>query len=157
MNKYTNLKSGIEYVDFTLQNYADCYPYLDEESIVRFTDLFTSLKNHEISIGNKIINRTPLDGIMLNNSNKTIYRNVQSLHQQLYEINTLIDAQDKQESLFFKSVVCLCDSINYLSTNELFELNTLFGNIQSRNQQINAPISDSASLFYSYNRYPKKR
>ena len=119
--------------------------------------MFETLKNYEISSGNKLVNKKPLSGIKLELcENKSIYRNTTELNEQLYKLESNIDKSEKKEIVFFKSLTSLCSSINYLSTNELFELNNLFSTIQIRNQDLNEPISDSNSLFYSYNRYPKK-
>lgn len=157
MNKFSKLKSNSEYVDFILQNYINCYDNLTEHSIERFTTLFETLKNYEISSGNKLVNQKPLSGIKLDLcENKVIHRNNSELNEQLYQLEPSINKNEKKEILFFKSMVSLCDSINYLNANELFELNNLFDTIHRRKQDLNDPILDSNSLFYSYNRYPKK-
>lgn len=157
MNKFSNLKSNSQYVDFVLQNYINCYDNLNEKSIERFTTLFDTLKSCEISSGNKLINNQPLSGIKLDLRQHTpIYRNTSELNEQLCKLESTIDQSEKKEIIFFKSIVCLCDSINYLSTKELFELNDLFRTVNLGKQDLNDPISDSHSFFYSYNRYPKK-
>lgn len=153
MKQFDTLKSGNDYIDYTIKNYVRCYDNLNEDSINRFTELFDYLKKYEISIGNTLINNKSLQGVTLKQKkNKKTDKENSHLEEQLYAINSTIS--EKKDILFYKSVVCLCDSVSYLNSDEMFQLNNLFNSIQLNNSDLNSPIVSENSIFYSYNRYP---
>jgi hypothetical protein len=49
MNKYEILKSKNEYINYTINNYLNCYNDLNTDDINLFTDLFDQLTNHKIT------------------------------------------------------------------------------------------------------------
>ena len=153
MKQFDTLKSGNDYIDYTIKNYVRCYNNLNEDSINRFTELFDYLKEYEISIGNTLINNKSLQGVTLKQTkNKKTDKENSHLEEQLYAISSTVS--EKKDILFYKSVVCLCDSVSYLTSDEMFQLNNLFNSIQLNNSDLNSPIISENSIFYSYNRYP---
>lgn len=158
MDKYDILKSKNSYINYTLKNYLNCRDDLGEEELPRFTQLFDLMKDHEISIGNILVDNKAIQGVKLRESTpKKIVRDTSDLSQQLSIISNNIDANDKMDILFFQSITHLCDSMQYLSTEEMMDLNDLFQNVNNFRQSISEDIiKDGKSFFYPYDRYPKR-
>lgn len=156
MNKFSNVQSNEKYINYTIHNYINCYEKLSNESIERFTDLFKNLKNHRISIGNVLVEKKPMQGVKLAEKEKFPLRNDILLSQSLSMLSESINSDDKKEILFYKSLVHFCDSINYLNSTELKEVNDLFEEVNHYNCDLNNPIGSEQLLFYSYDRYPNK-
>ena len=159
MEKYNILESKNAYIDYTLKNYISCCDDLAEEDLPRFTKLFDLMKDHQMSIGNCLIDHRSLQGIRLSETaEKKLIRDTSDLSEQLNIIGQQIDSNDKNGFLFFQSVTHLCDSIQYLSTEEMMDLNDFFQGINNHKQSISDDtIKDGKSFFYPYNRYPKRK
>ena len=155
MNKFKIVQSENEYINFTISNYTDCYEALDENSLQTLTDVFKDLKDHEFSIGNHLVNQKPLQGIKLikTERNKKC-RNIDSLTRTLSFLTTNIDNTNKKEVFFYQSLVYLCDSIQFLTVEEMIDLNTFFQDVNKHKQSLNKPIVENGEMFYSFDRYP---
>lgn len=157
MEKYGLLKSDNSYINFTLQNYLNCYNDLTNEDIPRFTQLFDLLKNHNLKLGSHLIDNRSVQGIKLNSTDeKNIVRSTKDLSSQLSIISEQLTPEDKTSILFFQSVTHLCDSIQFLKTEEMMDLNYLFQTVSNFKQSIcDDVIKDGKTFFYPYNRYTK--
>ena len=157
MEKYNLLKSDNSYINFTLQNYLNCYNDLTIEDIPRFTQLFDLLKNHNLKLGSHLIDNRSVQGIKLNSTDeKNIVRSTKDLSSQLSIISEQLNSEDKTSILFFQSVTHLCDSIQFLKTEEMMDLNYLFQTVSNFKQSISDDvIKDGKTFFYPYNRYTK--
>lgn len=157
MNKFLDLHSNERYVNYTINNYTGCYEDLSVKSVQNLTELFTTLKSHQLSIGNILVDKKPLQGVkLIPREQKEIRRNSGDLAEQLMLLGTDIDTENKKEVLFYQSVTHLCDAIQYLSPGEMIDLNSLFQNMHNYKQSLNDAIESDKNLFYPYNRYPKR-
>lgn len=155
MNKFKILQSENEYINFTINNYTNCYEDLNEVSIQVIIDLFKSFKNNSFSISNYLVDKKPLQGVKLTSREKREeYRKIDDLVNTLTLLSTSINGSDKKEVLFHQSLTYLCDSIKYLNIPELIDLNTLFENIHNHKQSLNKPLIEDGQIFYPFDRYP---
>jgi len=157
MDNYNLLKSGNTYIDFTLQNYVNCFEALTAEDITKFTQLFDLLVDHDLKIGSKLIDHKSVKGICLNSTDeKKALRSTNDLSQQLSVVGKQVDINDKKEILFLQSITHLCDKLQYLRTEELIDLNYLFQTVINFKQSISDDtIKNGKDFFYPYKRYPK--
>lgn len=156
MNKFLGLESKDRYVNYTIKNYVECYEDLSADSIKTLTELFTTFKTHQLSIGNVLVDKKPLQGVKLTPiKDRPTRRNSDDLAKQLTFLGNEINLSEKKETLFYQSISHLCNAVQYLGTNEMVELNVLFQNIHNYKQTLNDAIENNSSVFYPYNRYPK--
>lgn len=157
MNKYNGLQCSNEYINFTIKNYVDCYEDLNLEEIECLTSVFNTLKTHKISIGNQLVDNKALYGIKLDNvGEKKYFRNTDELSDQLTFLSSSVNSSDKKDVLFFQSVAHLCDSIQYLSTEEMIDLNDMLHGISNHRQSLGSLIEENGTIFYPYDRSPKR-
>ena len=157
MEKYSSLQSSNEYINFTLKNYIDCYSDLEIEEIQRLTEVFDLLKTHRFSIGNQLVDSKALYGIKLDDvSQKETYRKTQDLNDQLAFLSKRVNLNDKKEIVFFQSITHLCDSIQFLSSEEMMDLNDMFQGIANHKQSLGNKLNDGDITFYPYDRSPKR-
>lgn len=157
MNKYNILKSKNEYVNYTINNFLNCYNDLSVNDIPLFTELFKNLKDHQISIGNHLVDGMPLHGVKLNTVQKAKCNNCNDLLEKLKIISTSISADDKKDLLFFQSVSHLCQGINSLDNLEMMCLNEIFQTVSERKQTLSDDtINNGEQFFFPYKRYPQK-
>lgn len=158
MNKFLGLESKDRYVNYTIKNYVECYDDLNADSIQTLTELFASFKTHQLSIGNILVDKKPLQGVKLTLiKDRPTRRNSDDLVEQLTFLGNEINLSEKKETLFYQSISHLCNAVQYLGTGELAELNVLFQNIHNYKQSLNDAIENNSSVFYPYNRYPKRK
>ncbi len=157
MNKVIGLHSKERYVNYTIKNYVGCYEDLNIDTIQTLTELFSTFKSHQLSIGNVLVDKKPLQGIKLTSiEDRDIRRSSDDLTDQLAVLGTHIDINDKKEVLFYQSVTHLCEAVQYLGPGEMVDLNVLFQNIHNYKQSLNDAIENDKDVFYPYNRYPRR-
>lgn len=157
MDRYNSLQSSNEYINFTIKNYIDCYYDLAIDEIQRLTEVFDLLKTHRISIGNQLVDSKALYGIKLDDvSQKETYRNTQDLNDQLAFLSKKVNTNDKKDIVFFQSITHLCDSLQFLSSEEMMNLNDMFQGMSNHKQSIGERLSEGDTTFYPYDRAPKK-
>lgn len=157
MNKYISLQSSNEYINFTLKNYIDCYDDLETDEIQRLTEVFNLFKTHKVSLGNQLVDNKALYGVKLEAvEKKELYRSTSDLNNQLSILGNNVDAKDKKDTLFFQSITHLCDAVQYLSSEEMMDLNDMFQSLSNHKQAIGQGITDKATSFYPYDRASKK-
>ena len=102
MNKFIDLQSKERYVNYTIKNYIECYDDLNMDTIQTLTELFSTFKSHQLSIGNVLVDKKPLQGIKLNAiKDRDVRRSSDDLAEQLVNLGSHIDANDKKEVLFY--------------------------------------------------------
>lgn len=157
MNKFIDLQSKERYVNYTIKNYVGCYEDLSIDTIQTLTELFSTFKSHQLSIGNILVEKKPLQGIKLTSiEDRSIRRNSDDLAEQLSVLGPHININDKKEVLFYQSVSHLCEAVQYLGPGEMVDLNVLFQNIHNYKQSLNGAIEGDKEVFYPYNRYPRR-
>lgn len=157
MNKYTILQSKNEYVNYTINNFLNCYNDLSVEDIPLFTELFRNLQDHQISIGNHLVDGMPLHGVKLDVVQKEKCRDCDDLVGQLETISKSVSAEDKKDVLFFQSVSHLCQGLSSLDNLEMMYLNEIFQTVSERKQTLSGDtINNGEQFFFPYKRYPQK-
>jgi len=157
MNDFSTLKSKNEYVNYTINNFVNCYDVLDEEDLQLLTGLFSNLKDHTFANDNYLDNNRILNGIMLRKEvEKKTCRDTSDLVTQLEAMGENLNQSNKKDILFFQSLTHLCNALVYLDTMEMIEINDFFMEIKVHNQKLNEPILVDDNSFFSYNRYPKQ-
>ncbi len=157
MNKFIDLQSKERYVNYTIKNYVECYDDLNTDNIQTLTELFSTFKSHQLSIGNILVDKKPLQGIKLTTiKDRDIRRGSDDLAEQLATLGPHIDINDKKEVLFYQSITHLCEAVQYLGPGEMVDLNVLFQNIHNYKQSLNDAIESDKDVFYPYNRYPRR-
>ena len=137
MIDFSKLNSKDVYLDYTVKNYMKCYEKLEIESIQKFTTLFDNLKNHKIEEGNLYINSQILHGIKLIEHEEK--KEIAEPYDLQTQIDSIINNQEQlnaKESVFLGSLTRLINVIGKLDSDELLELNDLFDQINSYNQDI---------------------
>lgn len=157
MIDFSKLNSKDVYLDYTVKNYMKCYDKMEMDSIQKFTTLFENLKNHKIEEGNLYIDSQILHGIKLTEHEEK--KEIVQPYDLQMQIDSIINNQEQlnaKESVFLGSLTRLINVIGKLDSDELLELNDLFEQVGSYNQDIDTPVSDNKVIFYSYIRNNKK-
>ncbi len=157
MNDFSTLKSKNEYVNYTINNFVNCYDVLNENDLQLLTGLFSSLKDHTFANDNYLTDSRVLNGVMLKKEEeRKFWRDTSDLAKQLEVMGENLSPSNKKDILFFQSLTHLCNALTYLDTMEMIQINDFFVGIKIHNQKLNEPIPTDDNNFFPYDRYPKQ-